>query len=154
MTTKFSRLIFTTAVVAGAAVASPFAGADAADHEVKLLNKGDRGAFVFEPALLKIAPGDVVNFVATDKGHDAQSIKTMMPDGAEPFASGINKNISVTFTIPGVYGYQCKPHYGMGMVGLIVVGDGAPANLDAAKAVKHPGKANQTFQQLFTEAGL
>ena len=37
---------------------------------------------VFEPALVKVAPGDTVKFVATDKGHNAETIKGMLPDGA------------------------------------------------------------------------
>ncbi len=42
-------------------------GAQAAEHEVKMLNKGDNGAMVFVPELVKIAPGDTVRFVPTDK---------------------------------------------------------------------------------------
>ena len=60
----------------------------------------------------------------------------------------MNKDLVVTFETPGVYGYQCKPHYGMGMVGLIVVGDETP-NLEKAKSVTHPGKAKQVFAKLF-----
>ena len=44
-------------------------GAIAAEVEVKMLNKGAEGMMVFEPALVKIAPGDTVKFVATDNGH-------------------------------------------------------------------------------------
>ena len=47
----------------------------AADFEVKMLNKGAEGAMVFEPAGLKIAPGDTVTFIPTDKGHNAEAIK-------------------------------------------------------------------------------
>ena len=43
----------------------------AAEVEVKMLNKGTEGAMVFEPALVKVEPGDTVKFVATDKGHNA-----------------------------------------------------------------------------------
>jgi len=38
----------------------------------------------------------------------------------------------------------------MGMVALIAAG--APANLDEAKAVKHPGKARQAFEGLLGKA--
>lgn len=126
-----------------ALVAVPFA-ADAAEHEVKMLNKGTEGMMVFEPAVLKIAPGDTVRFVPTDKGHNAESLKTMLPDGAEPFAGKMNQEITVTFDVPGLYGYQCKPHLGMGMVGLIQVGDDASnaAAVEAA-AARLPGKAKQ-----------
>ena len=53
----------------------------------------------------------------------------------------------MTFDRPGVYGVRCKPHYGMGMVAMVVVG--TPANIDQAKAVSHPGKAKSTFAALF-----
>ena len=39
------------------------------------------------------------------------------------------------------------PHYGMGMVALIVVG--TPGNLAEAKAVPQVGKAKQVFSALF-----
>src|SRR5215218_4775436 len=95
--------------------------ASAAEVEVKMLNKGTEGAMVFEPSLVKIAPGDTVKFLATDKGHDVDAIETMLPEGASPFSSKISQDFAVTFDKPGVYGYRCKPHYGMGMVGLVVV---------------------------------
>ena len=48
----------------------------------------------------------------------------------------------------GVYGVKCAPHYGMGMVALVVVGE--PVNVEAAQAVKHPGKAKTAFADLFS----
>jgi pseudoazurin len=119
----------------------------AAEVEVKMLNKGAAGVMVFEPALVTIAPGDRVKFVATDKSHNAESIKGMIPDGAKPFAGRMNEDLIVTFDQPGVYGVKCMPHYGMGMVALIAVGD-AP-NEEAARAVSHAGKAKTTFSALF-----
>ena len=133
-----------------AAVVSVFAlaaTANAAEFEIKMLNKGAAGSMVFEPAIVKIAPGDTVHFVAVDKGHDAVSIEGMIPEGAEPFEGKLNEDLTVTLTVPGVYGYKCKPHYGLGMVGVIVVGD--PVNLDAVKAVKQTGKAKKVFEALF-----
>jgi hypothetical protein len=59
----------------------------------------------------------------------------------------------VKFDQAGVYGVKCMPHYGMGMVAMIVVG--TPANIDQAKAVPQVGKAKQVFATLFEklEAG-
>jgi pseudoazurin len=111
-----------------------------------MLNKGAHGAMVFEPALVKVAPGDTVTFVAIDKGHNAEIIATMMPAGAAPFKGKMNQNITVKFTKPGVYGYKCLPHYGMGMVGAVIVG--SPANAAQAKAASHPGKAKQVFASI------
>lgn len=122
--------------------------AHAAEVEVKTLNRGSNGGLmVIEPALVRIAPGDTVHFVAADKGHNVESIPTMVPEGAASFAGKMNEDVTVTFDKPGVYGVRCKPHYAMGMVGLVVVGD--PVNEDAAKAVSHPGRAKQIFSALF-----
>ena len=119
----------------------------AAEVEVRMLNKGAAGMMVFEPALVTIAPGDSVKFVATDKSHNAETIKGMFPDGAKPFAGKMNEDITVTFDQAGVYGVKCTPHYGMGMVSLIVVGK--PGNEEAARAVVHAGKAKTVFNALF-----
>ena len=136
-------------IVLGALVAVlGFAGtAGAAEVEVKMLNKGAEGIMVFEPALVKINPGDTVKFVAADKGHNVEVIDGMLPDGGQKFVGKPNEEISVTFDKAGVYGYKCKPHYGMGMVGMVVVGDAT--NVDQAKAAAHPGKAKQAFANLF-----
>lgn len=141
-----------TVMIAAAFAAALLAGtAQAADHEVKMLNKGAKGAMVFEPDLIVAQPGDTVTFVPTDKSHDAASIKGMLPEGVEPFEGGINKQITVTIDKEGVYGVKCTPHYGMGMVALIVAGE--PTNLEQAKAVKQTGKAKKVFEQLFSQVG-
>ena len=56
-----------------------------------------------------------------------------------------------TIDKPGVYGFKCKPHYGMGMVGLIVVGE--PVNKTAAAAVEQKGKAKKKFEDLLGQIG-
>jgi len=135
-----------TLALALAAVSLMGTAALAADHEVRMLNKGEKGVMVFEPDLVKVAPGDTVTFKATDAGHNAETIKGMLPDGAEPFVGKMGEDVTVTFTQPGVYGVKCKPHLGMGMVAAVVVGD--PVNLEAAKAVKNPGKAGKKFAEI------
>jgi pseudoazurin len=145
---KFAKSLAAAATLSVLAAAF---GASAAEHEVKMLNKGASGVMVFEPAYLKVQPGDTVTFVPTDKGHNAESIDGMTPDGAEPFKGALNKPVSVTFEAEGVYGYKCAPHLVMGMVGLIEVGDAAP-NIQAAKAAKLPGKARQAMAALLSEA--
>ena len=117
--------------------------ARAEEHVVEMLNRGEEGLFVFSPALLLIEPGDTVRFVPTDRGHNAETIDGMIPDGAEPFTSRVNEEFTVTFDVEGVYGYRCRPHYALGHVGLIVVGD-PDVNLEAAAAVDHPGNQART----------
>lgn len=141
-----------TSIFIGAAMALALAaGAQAATVNVKMLNRDSAGHnFVFSPNLIRIKPGDSVHFIATNKGHDAASIDGMMPKGAKPFQGKMSQDITVKFTVPGVYGIKCRPHYPLGMVALVVVGDKAP-NLKQAEAVKHPGKAATEFKTLFKE---
>lgn len=141
-----------TVLMAAAVLAASLASAQAAEVEVKMLTRGEAGMMVFEPALVQIEPGDSVRFVPTDPGHNAESIKGMIPEGAEPFKGGIGKEIVVTFDQEGIYGYQCMPHYGMGMVGLVVVGN-KEANLETAQALKQRGKAAKRFETLFADLG-
>ena len=57
----------------------------------------------------------------------------MLPDGAAAIAGKMGEDTTVSFDKAGVYGIRCKPHYGMGMVAMVVVG--APGNADQAKGV-------------------
>ena len=38
-----------------------------------MMNKGEKGAMVFVPDLVKAAPGDTIRFVPTDKTHSADT---------------------------------------------------------------------------------
>ena len=144
------KTTFSMAVLAAAfALAAP---AMAAEHEIQMLNKGDKGSMVFQPAFVHVAPGDTVKFVPTDKSHNAETIKGMNPDGAADFKGKPNDEITVAFDKEGVYGIKCAPHYGMGMVALIVVGQ--PVNLEQAKSVKQAGKVKTVFADLFTETAV
>lgn len=129
--TKLSLFAFT---VAGAATA--------ADYEVHMKNKGEDGVMVFEPALTKAQPGDTVTFLPTDKGHNAETVEGLIPDGAEAFKGKINESIKQTFSVPGVYVIKCSPHWAMGMAAVVIVGE-TSANLEAVKAAKAPKKARE-----------
>jgi plastocyanin len=71
-----AALALGAAIIAGGA-------AGAAEIEVKMLNKGEKGTMVFEPDFVSAAPGDTIRFVPTDKGHNVETIKGMLPEGAE-----------------------------------------------------------------------
>lgn len=118
--------------------------------EVHMLNRGDAGTMVFEPDFLHIAPGDTVKFVPVDPAHNAESIPEMMPEGAEAFKGKINQEIEVTFDVEGVYGIKCLPHYAMGMVMTIAVGDVAevpPAYMEG----RIPPNAKKRFTEQFSQ---
>ncbi|MGO7020420.1 pseudoazurin [Rhizobium ruizarguesonis] len=131
MRSKFGLIAVAAVLVASAAPSM------AADHQIQLLNKGADGVMVFEPGFVKIAPGDTVTFVPTDKSHNVETYKGLIPDGAAQFKSKPNEEFQTKFDVPGAYVVKCTPHAGMGMVALIQVGD-APANLDAIKTAKVP----------------
>src|SRR5690606_17558680 len=103
-----NKLVATSALIAATLLAAP---AWAADHQVQMLNKDSEGRpMQFEPAFLKIAPGDTVTFVPTDKGHNSEAFPNLIPEGAEPWKGKINEEITVTFTEEGFYAYKCQPH--------------------------------------------
>jgi len=100
--------------------------AHAERFEVKMLNRNATGGMVYEPDYLRIRSGDTVKFIATDVTHNAASIAEMLPPGATPFKGQINQEIEVTFDAPGLHGVRCIPHWAMGMVMLVQVGDASP----------------------------
>lgn len=124
----------------------------AEEYAVEMRSTTDHGNFRFVPALLRIEPGDSVRFLPVDPGHNAETIQGMLPPGADPFRGRIDEEFVVTFDVNGVYGYKCLPHYALGQVGLIVVGDAAP-NFEEAATVSHPGRARTEFEALFTDLG-
>lgn len=95
-------------------------------YEVKMLNRGETGSMVYEPDFLALQPGDTVRFIATHPSHNAASIPEIWPEAAPQVKGQINEEIEVTFDAPGFYGIKCSPHYTMGMVMLIQVGEGEP----------------------------
>ncbi|MBA4775561.1 pseudoazurin [Agrobacterium salinitolerans] len=127
----------------------------AAEIEVKMLNKGSDGqAMVFEPATVKAAVGDIITFVPVDKGHDAAAVKDMIPEGVAEFKGKMNETVKVIVEKEGAYVVKCTPHLGMGMIALVVVGDAAPANLDAVKNGKLPKKARDRLNDEIAKLGL
>ena len=117
-----------------------------ANFEVKMLNQGQDGVMVFEPSLLKINVGDTVTFKATDAAHNSASIPGMIPNGATSWNGDLSRDISVTFDVPGVYGYQCTPHAMMAMVGVIQV-DNNIENLDVVKIAASSFKTTFVMNQ-------
>ena len=71
--------------------------------------------------------GDTITWVPTSKGHNVEFIAG--PEGWDiPKKSKNNKEVSITFDVPGIYLYQCTPHIALGMIGVIQVG--SPTNID------------------------
>ena len=99
----------TTTFLIAAILTATAGGACAAEHQVKMLNKGEKGAMVFEPALIKAAPGDTVTFVPTDKSHNAEAVKDMVPDGTEMFKGKLSEHYRI--------GWEEKKKAGSALIG-------------------------------------
>jgi pseudoazurin len=137
-------------------LALPIVALSAAAHaetvEVRMLNRGEHGSMVYEPDYVELEPGDAIHFVASHKSHNAASIEGMVPEGYEGFKGKINEEITVSFDQPGFYGIKCSPHYGMGMVMVVKVGEASMS--DAFKNFDAPPRAKQRFNEIFSRAGL
>jgi|SaaInlStandDraft_1057018.scaffolds.fasta_scaffold66156_2 pseudoazurin len=136
------NLLSTVAVMV--ALSTP---AFAADTTVEMLNKRDDGAkMVYSEDITRIDVGDTVTWVPTSKGHNVEFIAG--PDGWDaPKKSKLGKEYAYTFDTPGVYLYQCSPHKTMGMIAIVVVGDGD----NDVSGTKVGGKSNKKLKALLDE---
>lgn len=139
--------MFGKLVTAGALALALAPAAYAENIDVLMLNRGEEGSMVFEPAFINAAIGDTITFIPTDRGHNVESIDGMLPEGVEEFKSGMNVEYVLTIETDGVIGVKCTPHYALGMVALIQVGEAT--NLDEVLAVNLRGKAKKRFAPLF-----
>lgn len=121
--------------------------ANAEDLTIEMLNKRDDGAkMVYGTDIARVEVGTTITWIPTQKGHNVEFIAG--PDGWKaPKKSKVNKEVSITFDTPGVYLYQCTPHATMGMIALVVVGDG---DNDVSKA-KVRGKSKRKLKELLKE---
>ena len=119
-------------------------GALAADISIDMLNKRDDGAkMVYSEDIARIDVGDTITWLPKSKGHNVEFIAG--PDGWEaPKKSKLGKEYAYTFDTPGVYLYQCTPHKSMGMIAIVVVGDG-DNDISGAKV---KGKSKKKFKEL------
>lgn len=127
--------------------------ASAEEHVVKMMNANGKGKFMlFEPEFIKANVGDTVKFVPTNKGHNAEMIPDLWPEGAAEFKGKLNEEIVLTIEKPGVYGIKCLPHYPMGMIGLVVAGDDLP-NKGQLETYKPAGTAQKRYDALKEQVG-
>jgi len=82
----------------------------------------------FTPENLTIQVGETVEWRNTGGFHNVNGTTETYPDNPEGFGNGNASSAAwtyqFTFTVPGVYDYQCDPHVTVGMVGTITVESG------------------------------
>ena len=117
----------------------------AADVAIEMLNKDANGnKMVFSQEVVKIEVGDTVTWLPTTKGHNVEMISS--PNKMK-FKSKNGKEAKITFDTPGIYYYLCTPHKGMGMIGLVVVGNDL-SNMDEVASAKARGKSKKKLKKL------
>ncbi len=89
------------------------------DHIVEVSNN------VFTPKDLVINAGESVRWMNVQGFHNVNGSLDAYPDNPEGFINGQAASgawtFDYTFTMVGVYDYQCDPHVGLGMVGTVTV---------------------------------
>lgn len=144
---------FGFAAAAAFLLATSLAGAASAEeHVVKMMNANGKGKFMlFEPEFIKANVGDTVKFVPTNKGHNAEMIPDLWPEGAAELKGELNQEIVLTVDKPGIYGIKCLPHYPMGMLAMVVAGD--LTNKAQLDSYAPPGSAQKRLDALKEQIG-
>ena len=119
----------------------------AEDMTIQMLNKRDDGArMVYSEDIARIDVGDTITWTPEDRGHNVEFVAG--PDGWDaPKKSKLSKEVAITFDTPGVYLYQCTPHASMGMIAIVVVGDGD----NDISGTKMRGKSKKRLKELLSE---
>ena len=117
----------------------------AAEVTVEMLNKdADGNKMVFSQDVVEVEVGDTVTWIPSSKGHNVEMISS--PNKMK-FKSKNGREAKITFDTPGVYYYLCTPHKGMGMIGLVVVGNDL-SNIGDVKKAKAYGKSKKKLKKL------
>ena len=125
--------------------------ANAGDITIEMLNKRSDGEkMVYSADIARVESGTTITWIPTSKGHNVHFIAG--PDGWDlPKKSKNNKEVSITFDVPGVYLYQCTPHATMGMIALVVVEEGGEVPLNDVSKAKVRGKSKKKLKELLGE---
>ena len=125
--------------------------ANAGDITIEMLNKRSDGQkMVYSADIARVESGTTITWIPTSKGHNVEFIAG--PDGWDlPKKSKNNKEVSITFDIPGVYLYQCTPHATMGMIALVIVEEGGEVPLNDVSKAKVRGKSKKKLKELLSQ---
>ena len=122
--------------------------ASAADMTIEMLNKdADGSKMVFSEEIARVDIGDIITWIPTTKGHNVEMISS--PNDMK-LKSKNGKEVKISFDKAGIYYYWCTPHKGMGMIGLVVVGNDT-SNIDQIAKAKAMGKSKKKLKKLLAE---
>ncbi|WP_435075166.1 plastocyanin/azurin family copper-binding protein [Halorubrum sp. HHNYT27] len=107
-------------------------GEPTATAAVEMITTDDGGTH-FAPHVARVETGGTVTWTLESGSHNAAAYHPdndqpqLVPDGAEPWDSGMisehGATFEHTFETEGVYHYYCMPHESTGMIGSVIVGE-------------------------------
>jgi plastocyanin len=121
------------------------------------------GQNVFTPAVVWVEEGATVTWTIDEGSHSVTAYHPdndhpqRIPADADPFDSGTltaGNTFEATFETPGVYNYYCRPHEGLGMVGLVVVGSPQGGPGTTAPEDIEQSAARENLTRLLDLAGI
>ena len=124
-----------------------------AETVIEMLNQQGSEMMVFSKKFIHIEPGDSVLWKATDKTHSVAFVKDGIPKGVPLFRSPFNEDARFVFNVPGIYVYKCVGHYGMGMIGMVVVGNDTH-NLEQVEQLVLLPAAKKQLRNLLIESKM
>ena len=120
--------------------------ANASDMTIDMLNTRDDGEkMVYSVDVARIDVGDTITWLPTEKGHNVE-FKEGPKGWKAPKKSPMNREVEMTFDMPGIYFYQCTPHKNIGMIGLVIVGDDVSNKGIILKKSKAKGKSKKKLK--------
>jgi plastocyanin len=126
---KLRTSLLSTLLILGLAATAP-----AATHTVT------QTGLTFVPASLTIETGDTVEWVWTGGFHTVTNgLSPSAPDVGTLFDETLSSGatlVTYMFDTNGVYPYFCRPHFGLGMTGVITVEDPVAAEAAAWGEIK------------------
>ena len=121
--------------------------ANASDMTIDMLNTRDDGEkMVYSVDVARIDVGDTITWLPTEKGHNVE-FKVGPKGWKAPKKSPMNREVEMTFDMPGIYFYQCTPHKNIGMIGLVIVGDDV-SNKDVIAKAKVRGSSKKKLKKI------
>lgn len=132
---------FKTMITTALCALAPHTQAMAEEHVIKGVITN------WVPLVTYAKPGDTLKFIQMT-GHDTEAIEGMIPEGAAGWKAKLGEEgFSATLDKEGAYIFKCNPHMTTGMVGAVVVGDGAPGNLATLDAAAENIKLGKNMVQ-------
>jgi plastocyanin len=110
----------------------------------------------FSPASLVINVGDTVTWNNTQGFHNINATLATYPSNPEGFGNGVASapwSFQWIFTLAGTYDYQCDPHVGIGMTGVVTVNEVQTLAADLFISEYAEGSGTNKYIEIFNGTG-